>query len=143
MILYIDTSALVPLLVDEPTSDDCGELWDSADDVTSTRLAYIEAVAALAQAERMGRITASQVRAGRSVLDDLWSVVEVIELDQALMGAAAGLSVTHGLRGYDATHCAAAIAVNDAGLVAASVDTRLLAAWRAEGVAVRDTNASS
>jgi predicted nucleic acid-binding protein len=141
VILYVDTSALVPLLVDEPTSDECGELWDGADSVTSTRLAYIEAVAALAQAERMGRITADEVRGGRSVLDDLWSVVDVIELDQALMTYAADLASNHALRGYDATHCAAAIAANDAELVAASGDTRLLAAWRAEGVAVRDTNA--
>lgn len=141
MILYVDTSALVPLLVDEPTSAGCGELWDGADSVTSTRLAYIEAVAALAHAERMGRIAASAVRGGRSVLDDLWSVVDVIELDQALMAYAADLAIAHGLRGYDATHCAAAIAANDAELVAASGDTRLLAAWRAEGVAVRDTNA--
>lgn len=141
MILYIDTSALVPLLVDEPTSDDCGELWDSADSVTTTRLAYIEAVAALAQAARMGRITVNQVRGARSVLDDLWSVVDVIELDRALMTGAADLAIAHGLRGYDATHCAAAIAANDAELVAASGDSRLLTAWRAEGVAVRDTNA--
>lgn len=141
MILYVDTSALVPLLVDEPASDACGELWDGADNVTSTRLTYIEAVAALAQAERIGRITAGEVRAGRTILDDLWPVIDVIELDQALMTHAASLAVAHGLRGYDATYCAAALAANDAELVAASGDTRLLAAWRAEGVAVRDTNA--
>jgi predicted nucleic acid-binding protein len=139
VILYVDTSALGPLLVDEPTSADCGELWDGADSVTSTRLAYIEAVAALSQAGRMGRIAAQTVRGARSVLDDLWPVVDVIELDQALMADAADLAVGHGLRGYDATHCAAAIAANDPELVAASGDARLLAAWRAEGVAVRDT----
>lgn len=141
MILYFDTSALVPLLVDEPASGSCGELWDGADGVTGMRLAYIEAVAALAQAERMGRVSTREVRGGRSVLDDLWSVVDVIELDQGLMTDAAGLAVVHGLRGYDATHCAAAVAANGVELVAASGDTRLLAAWRAESVAVRDTNA--
>jgi predicted nucleic acid-binding protein len=141
VILYLDASALVPLLVDEPASVDCGELWDAADSVTGMRLAYIEAVAALAQAERMGRISTGGVRGGRSVLDDLWSAVDVIELDEALMTEAARLAVAHGLRGYDATHCAAAVAANDAELVAASGDTRLLAAWRAEGVAVRDTKA--
>ena len=141
MILYVDTSALVPLLVDEPTSGECGELWDGADGVTCTRLAYIEAVAALAQAERRGRISALQVRDGRSVLEDLWSVVDVIELDEALMTEAARLAVAHGLRGYDAARCAAAVTANDADLVAVSGDTRLLAAWEAEGVAVVDTSA--
>lgn len=141
MILYLDTSALVPVLIEEPTSRACGELWDGADGVTATRLAYIEAVAALALAERMGRISEEQTRDGRSVLDDLWPAMDVIELDQALMFEAARLAVAHGLRGYDATHCAAAVAANDAELVAASGDSRLLAALQVEGVAVRDTNA--
>jgi predicted nucleic acid-binding protein len=140
VILYVDTSALVPLLIDQSTSDACGELWDAADNVTATRLAYIEAAAALAMAKRMGRITTSKARAGRSVLDDLWQVVDVIELDHELMSAAATLAVAHGLRGYDATHCAAAVAVKDDQFVAASGDARLLAAWRAEGIAVRDTS---
>ena len=141
MIIYVDTSALVPLLINEPTSEACGELWDSADSITVTRLAYIEAVAALAMAQGMGRISMEEATDGRSVLDDLWPVVDVIELDRELMFEAARLAVVHGLRGYHATHCAAAVAVNDAEFVAASGDARLLAAWRAEGVAVRDTNA--
>ncbi|PSL02104.1 hypothetical protein CLV30_11159 [Haloactinopolyspora alba] len=140
MILYVDTSALVPLLIKEPTSEACGELWDGADSVTVTRLAYIETVAALAMAERLGRVTEEQARGGQSILDDFWPVVNVIELDELLMSEAARLAVAHGLRGYDATHCAAAVAANDAELVAASGDVRLLSAWQAEGVAVRDTN---
>lgn len=140
MILYVDTSAVVPLVIEEPTSVACGELWDAADSVTSTRLTYVEAVAAVAQALRLGRISASTLRSARSILDELWSVVDVIELDQTLMQDAAGLAVSHGLRGYDATHCAAAVLVRDDELVAASGDARLLAAWQAEGLAVRDTS---
>jgi predicted nucleic acid-binding protein len=141
VIVYVDTSALVPLLIDEPTSDACGELWDSARSVTTTRLAYIEAAAALALAERMGRLTAREAQDARAVLGGLWPVVDVIELDQDLMSEASRLAVVHGLRGYDPTHCAAAVAANDAELVAASGDSRLLAAWQTEGIAVRDTNA--
>ena len=141
MILYLDTSALVPLLVDEPTSPACGELWDSADSVVGTRLTYIEAVLTLAMAERMGRITAEDVSGGRSVLDELWPAVEVVEIDRDLMSDAARLALAHGLRGYDATHCAAAVSANDPEFVAASGDARLLGAWQVEGVAVRDTNA--
>lgn len=135
MILYVDTSALVPLLVREPSSGRCGEIWDDADAVTSVRLAYVEAVAAIAQAVRLHRISASTGAAGRAVLDELWSVVDIIEVDRTLMTSAADLSVAHGLRADDATHCAAAIAVNDDHLVAATGDRRLLAAWHAEGLA--------
>jgi predicted nucleic acid-binding protein len=141
VIIYVDTSALVPLLINEPTSEACGELWDSADSITVTRLACIEAIAALAMAQGMGRISVEEATEGRSILDNLWPVVDVIELDRELMFGAARLAVVHGLRGYEATHCAAAVAVNDAEFVAASGDARLLTAWRAEGVAVRDTNA--
>lgn len=138
MILYLDTSAVVPLVILEPTSSICGELWDAADSVACTRLLYVEAVAAVAQAERLGRISARQRRQGLHILDDLWECVDIVELDHALMGAAASMALTHGLRGYDAAHCAAAAAVSDRELVAASGDTRLLAAWRAEGLAVVD-----
>lgn len=140
MILYVDTSVLVPLLVEESSSRRCGELWDAADHVTSTRLAYVEAVAALAQGARLGRISAKGVGDARELLDELWSAVDVIEIDQRLMKSAAHLAVTHGLRGYDATHCAAALAMNDDQLVAATGDRQLLAAWRGEGVATWNAN---
>jgi len=140
VIIYFDTSALVPLLIDEPTSEVCGELWDGADNVACTRLGYIEAVAAIAMAERIGRISEADATAGRGVLDELWPAFDVIELSGELMSDAARLAFLHGLRGYDATHCAAAIAANDVELVAASGDKRLLAAWQAEGVSVCDTS---
>ena len=139
MILYVDTSALVPLLIEEPTSAACGELWDAADSVVVTRLAYVETTAALAMAGRMARISEAQASEARSLLDDLWVVTHVIELGPSLMEAAARSAVVHGLKGYDAVHCAAGVSVNDVDLVAASGDQQLIAAWRAEGLAVRDT----
>lgn len=141
MIVYVDTSALVPLLIAEATSPACGEMWDAADKVVCTRLAYIEASAALSMALRLKRITTADAQRARAILDELWSSTEIVELSHDLMTEAATLALRHGLRGYDATHCAAAISVNDIELVAASGDRRLLAAWRAEGVAVRDISA--
>lgn len=140
MILYVDASTLVPLVIEEPSSAACGELWDAAERVTTTRLSYIEAAAALAMAERLRRVSQDQAGAGRESLNALWTVINVMELDQELMIAAAHLARDHALRGYDATHCAAAVALNDDEVVAASGDARLLAAWRAEGLAVRDPN---
>jgi uncharacterized protein len=140
VIVYLDTSAFVPLLVEEPNSAACGEAWDSADRLTSTRLTYVEAVVAIGQAERTGRISGSVRSDAIALLDDLWTAVDVIELDEQLMTAAAAVAVARGLRGYDATHCAAAALVHDDDLVAVSGDTRLLTAWRAEGLATWDTN---
>ena len=56
MIAYFDTSALLPLLIDEPGSERAGRLWDEADHVVSVRLIYVEARAALAQARRLERL---------------------------------------------------------------------------------------
>lgn len=55
MIGYLDTSAFVPLLIDEPTSAACRRFWDDADEVVSSRPRYVETAAALAQARRLGR----------------------------------------------------------------------------------------
>jgi predicted nucleic acid-binding protein len=55
LIGYLDTSAFVPLLIEEPTSAACLEFWNAADAVISTRLLYVESAAALARAERNGR----------------------------------------------------------------------------------------
>jgi len=57
VIVYLDTSALFPLLVAEPSSTRYSRLWNDATRVVSTRLLYPEACAALARAERMGRLT--------------------------------------------------------------------------------------
>jgi uncharacterized protein len=49
VIADFDTSALIPLLIEEPGSVRAGRVWDVADHVTSVRLIYTEARAALAQ----------------------------------------------------------------------------------------------
>lgn len=139
MIVYFDTSALVPLIIEERASESSGELWDAADSLVAARITYVEAVAAMAAAERIGRISERQFIAGRGAFDDLWSQLHVVEIGPDLVRTAADLARTHGLRGYDATHCAAAISVDDPELVAASGDQQLLAAWRNEGLATRDT----
>lgn len=140
MIGYLDTSAMVPLLVTEPSSGACRRFWDDADIIASSRLMYVEAAAALAQARRMGRMTTQQHRRALTILDGLWEQTDVVEVDDMLLSRAAALANQLDLRGYDAVHCAAAEQLNDDEVVAASGDQRLLDAWTALGVATFDTN---
>lgn len=140
MIGYFDTSAFVPLLVAEPTSELCRRFWNDADDVVSCPIMYVEAAAALAQAQRMGRLTQARLEASLRLLDELWCEMDVIDIDQSLLERAAILARQAGLRGYDAVHCAAAEQIKDDDLVAATGDARLLSAWHAVGVATFDTN---
>lgn len=142
MILYVDTSAFVPLLIEEPTSEICGQLWDHADRLVTTRLTYIETAAALAMAERLGRISATQRVAALQRLRELWTELDIVELDEQLMITASNAAQNHGLRGYDSVHLAAAAAIDDDDLVVAAGDRRLLDAWHDEGVSVIDTNAA-
>lgn len=141
MILYLDTSAFVPLLVEEPTSASCGELWDAADRLVTTRLTYVESANALAMADRIGRITTVEHEAGRERLAELWPEVDVLELREQLMVAAGDAARPHALCGYDSVHFAAAVALDDQDLVAAAGDANLLAAWRRAGLAVVDIRA--
>ncbi|MFE7718813.1 type II toxin-antitoxin system VapC family toxin [Nocardia rhizosphaerihabitans] len=141
MIGYLDTAAFIPLLVVEPGSAACRRFWDLADDVVSCQLLYVESAAALAQAHRMGRLDTAELRAAMRLRDDFWQQINVTEVDEKLIRAAAGFAEEYALRGYDAVHCAAAAQLDDPDLVAASGDQKLLAAWKALGIATFDTNA--
>jgi predicted nucleic acid-binding protein len=136
---YLDTSAFVPLLVAEPTSQACRRFWDDADAVVSCRLLYVEAAAALAQAHRMSRLDDAAHRRSRKLLDRLWAEMDVVEIDETLVDAAADVAFDCALRGYDSIHCAAAAQLADPNLVAASGYRKLLAAWGEVGVATYDT----
>lgn len=126
MIIYFDTSALVPLLADEPASEACRELWDDSDSVITVRLAYVEAAAALAQARRLRRISDASHQDGLRLLDRLWGEFQIIDVDEFLARRAAEVARDCALRGYDAVHCAAAEQVAEDDLLVASGDRKLL-----------------
>lgn len=138
MIAYLDTSAMVPLIISEPTSGDARVLWDAATRVVSVRLLYPEARAALAQAHRGGRITRRQLRRAVEALDERVAEIDVIEIDAHLAREAGDLAEVHGLRGYDAVHLAGAQRVtghDDDEVVVVAGDRALLTAASAIGLA--------
>lgn len=140
MIVYFDTSAVLPLLIEERGSVLAGRLWESADRRVSSRLTYVETAAALAMAQRLGRVSEDERAASWSTFVDIWPDVDVVELTPEIAALAAELAAELGLRGYDAVQCAIAVAMNDADLVAATGDCRVFDAWRALQTAVVDTN---
>jgi uncharacterized protein len=135
VIAYLDTSAIVPLLVEEPTSARADEFWNAADRVVSVRLVYPEARAALAQAYRTDRLTGHHLRAAVRSLDATVAQMDMIEVDEALALHAGAVAESQRLRGYDAVHLAAAMRVQDADLVLVAGDRALLDAATAEGLA--------
>jgi uncharacterized protein len=136
VIAYFDTSAVMPLLIAEPGSARSASLWDSADRVVSVRLIYPETRAALAQAERLGRLTARQLRDAVTGFDSLFEEIDIVEVDDALARRAGELAEVGRLRGYDAVHLAAADRVRDPNVVVIAGDGALLDAATAEGMTV-------
>ena len=136
MIAYFDTSAVVPLLIAERGSEIAGRLWDSADRVVSVRLVYPEARAALAQAERLDRMSVRDLRAAVRGLDSRFEEMDLVEIDDPLAHLAGQKAEDHGLRGYDAVHLVAALRVHDPDVVLIAGDRALVAAASSEGLAV-------
>lgn len=138
MIAYLDTSALVPLMIDEPASEASREMWDAADSVVSVRLTYVEASAALAAAHRIGRISVAEFSHALELLDDLWRDIDVVEFDCDLAEYAAFCARTYASRGYDAVQCAAGLMLDDDDLVAVAGDAALVNVWQEVGLAHRN-----
>jgi uncharacterized protein len=141
VIAYFDTSALIPLLVDEPGSERASRLWDVADNVVAVRLIYAEARAALAQATRLGRLAATDLDATIDSLEGLYANLDLLEVDERLVRRSGELAQHHALRGYDAIHLAAAERIRDDATVMVAGDHDLCAAAGTLGMAVANTSA--
>lgn len=120
-LIYLDSSALVKLVVAEPESEALIELLDSWPDRVSSALALTELSRAL---RRAGFGLAERRRA-----DQIFSRVALIDLDSRILTSAASLDPP-ALRTLDAIHLATAIALGEdlGGLV--TYDARLSSAAR-------------
>lgn len=111
MITYVDTSALLKLVVEEAGSDAAAVIWDTADALASVGLVVVEARAALAAAHRAGRLTADQHRGAKQEAEALIEELHLVDVGEGLIAAAADLAEADGLRGYDAVHLAGALLI--------------------------------
>ncbi len=136
MIAYFDTSAVIPLIIEEPHSEDVGEVWDHASRLVSSRLLYPEGRAALAQAHRMNRLTTRQLRTAARDLEVLGGQLDHVEVTDDLANRAGELAEAAALRGYDAVHLAAAESIADGDLVMVTGDAALRQAATDLGMAV-------
>jgi predicted nucleic acid-binding protein len=143
LIVYFDTSAFLPIVIEEQTSAIASRLWDEADRAVSSRLLYVEGRAALAMARRMDRLDERQLRTAVNDFEALHEQLDMIEITESLVGEAGALAERFGLRGYDAVHLASARLVNDPEMVLAGADQTLLGAARAAGIATADLSSNS
>jgi predicted nucleic acid-binding protein len=135
-LVYFDSSAFVKLLVDEAGTDLAVDLWEGCDAALSSRLAYPEVRAALAAASRNHDISKVDLRVAEQSWEEYWAATRPVELTSRVERHAGDLARRHALRGADAVHLAAALAIGDAELVVAVWDHRLHAGARAANLRV-------
>ena len=138
MILYVDTSALVKVYVEEDGTLGVLARVDHAEAVATALITYAEARAALARHRREGGITGADLRRAVRELDRDWRTYNVVDLSDALVHSAGALAERHALRGYDAVQLAAALELRAIGspVEFCAFDGRLNRAARRERLVV-------
>ena len=108
MKLYLDTSALVKLYVEEEGTALVKKAVEDADIVATSLVAYVEARAAFARRRREGiLLVADHSRVLRN-FENEWRRFVVIDVTVPLVRNAATFAELFALRGFDAIHLAAA-----------------------------------
>ncbi len=113
MILYLDTSALVKLFVEEADSDLMRSAVAGTSLISTHLIAHAEACAAFA---RLGESKGDRGLFARlrRALDNHWAEWEIVAVDERLVRRAGELAARYKLRGYDSVHLAAVEGVYDA-----------------------------
>ena len=125
MIAYFDTSALLKLIIAEKDADQAILLWQQASEVVVSRLAWPEAVAALAAAHRGRRVSDEGYQTAADGLRLCFERCTVVSIADSLVDRAAHLAAGYDLRAADAIHLATALGVVEADSLFVSWDKRL------------------
>lgn len=112
MKLYLDTSALVKLYVEEEGSHVVRSAIERAGLSATSAIAYVEARAALVRRLHEGGLSVGEYRRVVRDLDGDWNHYLVVEVTDSLIREGARLAEKHRLRAYDAVHVASAVAVH-------------------------------
>lgn len=136
LIAYFDTSALIKTVLKEDGSQLADELWSRSSSRIASRLVYPEGRAALAAAQRAGRIDERAQRTAAQDLEAACAAMRLIGVDWVLARRAGEIAERYALRGYDAVHLATALDAQDADLVLVTWDRDLVLAAATAGLAV-------
>lgn len=142
MILFCDTSALIKLYLREDESDALLAEAAAASAVAVCRIAWAEAVAAMARRAREVPADAAVLDEARQRLKADWNRYLVIEVTQPLVELAGEYADTFALRGYDSVQLAAARTVQEASAEEtrfACADARLRKAAKVLGMSLAPT----
>jgi predicted nucleic acid-binding protein len=106
MILYLDSSVLAKLYVDEDGSDEASQEAAEATTLVTSALAFPEVTAMFARRRRERVMTTKEVATAVARFREDWASIMAVTLDADLTLAAGRLAAEHGLKGADAVHLA-------------------------------------
>ena len=139
MILYLDTSSVVKLYVDEKWSEKIKLVVEDARVVATSRIAYAEARAGFARKLRERGLTVRDYRRIIRNLDCDWESYFIVDVSDNLVKLAGLFAEKHALRGFDAIHLASGIVLRKQAGRAVSFscfDDRLASAAQREGLRI-------
>jgi predicted nucleic acid-binding protein len=137
MIVYLDTSSLVKLYVEEIDSEKIRNFVRNAASVSTSRIAYAEARAAFAKKQKEEGFP---LKILRKIVEDFnrdWESYFLIEITDGLIRFAGDIAEKYLLRGFDSIHLASAIHLKnkiDLAIYFSSYDTRLNQSAEKEGI---------
>ncbi|MBP9712410.1 MAG: type II toxin-antitoxin system VapC family toxin [Sterolibacterium sp.] len=137
MILFCDTSALIKLYIKEAFSEEIRQQTVAAKGIAVARIAWVEAMSALARRVRENPLDADAIETVRARLRNDWAGFAIVEVTQSLVELAGEYADIFALRGYDSVQLASARQVQEAAseeLCFACFDTRLQKAARVLGM---------
>ena len=109
MIVYLDTSSLVKLYVEEDESSKVDALVRSSEVTATSLVAYAEARAAFARRFREKAFTPNEHDRIKEFFDKDWSSYLLLNVSGDMIRLAGNLAEKHALRGFDSIHLASAL----------------------------------
>ena len=106
MTLYLDTSSLVKLYIEEVGSDDVRGLVARAEVIATSMVAYAETRAALARLRRSGDLSPAKFAVAKRDVEAQWPSFLTLEVSAAVSREAGEFAERYALRGFDALHLA-------------------------------------
>lgn len=128
MSIYVDSSALLKLYVEEDESDAAEAILGASRDWTTGRHTYVEVRRNLARL-----LDGRDLAAARSAFGADWESIDVVELSDEVCEAAAAIAERTSVRSLDALHLGAAQVVGGGTMPIVTFDTRQAEAARALG----------
>ncbi len=109
MILYLDTSSLVKLYVEEKDSSKIADLVIASEISATSLIAYAESRSAFARRFREKAFTAREYKRLVNAFNADWNNCFIINVTTELVKFAGELAENHHLRGFDAIHLSSAL----------------------------------